>query len=141
MFFVGEPFQLNELGGTELFAADQIQQQSSCRTLAIRVDQLAQRRRERRLLRRHGPVEIDFSDFAPGDVSLFDQDRQVRPQRGVFDRLGIMLLNLTGLELTKLPQQPHDIQFAGRESGHVQTLLQIARGVNHVQNILHVHSH
>jgi len=44
MFFVGEPFQLDELGGTELLAADQIQQESACRTLAIRVDQLAQRR-------------------------------------------------------------------------------------------------
>src|SRR5262249_14295382 len=87
--------------------------------------------------------EESLAVASAADVSLFDQDRQVRPQGRVLDRFGKQPLDVAGLHLAVPPEQPHDLQFAGSELGHY--LLLRARKMrcqpsNDVQIVLHIDS-
>ena len=115
---IGHPLQLEQIGLAQLLRLDQVHHERRHRAPAIRVDQLAEHRPERRSRPRDRLVVIRLAHPPPGDVPLLDQRRQVRPQRGVLDRLREPLLDLGRLQLAVLPEQAHDLQLPRRESRH-----------------------
>src|SRR5690606_23389355 len=116
---VGNTFQLEQLVFANLLSAEQLQNELLGRSFAVGIGNFSNGRPKGGMAPGHRLVIKSLARLAARHMPFLEQDCQMGPQRWIFDRFRMEILNLRRLHLAMLPQNLHDGEFARSELRHV----------------------